>query len=108
MVAQKYWDDYPLRNIDFTYTWSRVAPNEPPLSINDLNKLECAFLGALGFDLFIKSPQYFSLCNEIVAGVRARQPLDSKVAELMGQHASILHSRESKVWYTMVANSLSE
>lgn len=101
LVAQKYWDDYPLRNIDFAHAWSRVAPNEAPLSITDLNMLECAFLSALGFDLFVKSAQYFAVCEELVAEVQAREPHDAKVAELMRQHSSILSMRKSKVWYRL-------
>lgn len=101
VVAQKYWDDYPLRNIDFTHAWNRVASNEAPLTVADLNNLECAFLGALGFDLFVESPQYFSVCDDLLARVQAREPHDLKVAELMREHVRILHSRDSNVWYRL-------
>mmetsp|Transcript_28185 Transcript_28185/g.90836 ORF Transcript_28185/g.90836 Transcript_28185/m.90836 type:complete len:334 (+) Transcript_28185:277-1278(+) len=100
LVAQKFWDDYPLRNIDFTTAWSRVAPNEAPLSIKDVNALECIFLGAIGFDLFIHVPQYQSFCNELCATVQHRQTTDGgQVSSLMQHHASLLQTRKVKCWY---------
>eukprot|EP00630_Chrysocystis_fragilis_P011466 CAMPEP_0197410662 /NCGR_PEP_ID=MMETSP1165-20131217/31570_1 /TAXON_ID=284809 /ORGANISM="Chrysocystis fragilis, Strain CCMP3189" /LENGTH=166 /DNA_ID=CAMNT_0042937167 /DNA_START=821 /DNA_END=1321 /DNA_ORIENTATION=+ len=99
IVAQKYWDDFPLRNIDFTHAWSRVVPREPPLAIRDLDMLESTFLGALGFDLFVHSPQYFSLRDELVAGVRARERHDAGIDELMRHHAEVLRTRQCTLWY---------
>mmetsp|Transcript_9361 Transcript_9361/g.28643 ORF Transcript_9361/g.28643 Transcript_9361/m.28643 type:complete len:242 (+) Transcript_9361:298-1023(+) len=100
LVAQKFWDDYPLRNIDFTTAWSRVAPNEAPLTIKDVNSLECILLGALGFDLFVHVHQYHSFCNELFASVHHRQAQDGgQVANLMQHHAMLLQKRKIKCWY---------
>jgi len=100
LVAQRFWDDYPLRNIDFTTAWSRVAPDEAPLTIKDVNSLECILLGALGFDLFVHGPQYHSFCNELFASVHHRQAHDGgQVASLMQHHATLLQNRKIKCWY---------
>jgi len=100
LVAQKLWDDYPLRNVEFTTAWSRVAPNEAPLSVSDVNSLECIFLGALGFDLFIHTPQYKSFCEELCAAVHLRHTSDGgEVAQLMQHHVKHLQNRRVKCWY---------
>jgi len=110
MIAQKYWDDTPLRNIDFSVAWGRVCPHEKPAAarkhptelprraprdghtpsprptgvksvstalprraprdghkrlgtrrpvpIDRVNAMECIFLGALGFDLYVPEAKY--------------------------------------------------
>ena len=66
MIAQKYWDDTPLRNVDFSVAWARVQPAEPPCPIDRINAMECVFLGALGFDLYIPEIKYIACIDELV------------------------------------------
>jgi len=76
MIAQKYWDDTPLRNVDFSVAWSRVQPAERPCPIDRINAMECVFLGALGFDLYIPEVKYVACIEELVCDtcVSARAP----------------------------------
>lgn len=65
MIAQKYWDDTPLRNVDFSVAWARVQPAERPCPIDRINAMECVFLGALGFDLYIPEIKYVACIDEL-------------------------------------------
>jgi len=58
MVAQKFWDDRCLRNIDLTVAWRCVLPDAGALPLRDVNLMECHFLAGLGYDLYIQPAKY--------------------------------------------------
>ena len=53
LVAQKFWDDRCLRNVDFTLAWKRVLPGAERIHLREINLMERLFLTGLGYDLFI-------------------------------------------------------
>ena len=68
LVAQKVWDDEPLKNAAFTMAWGCVCKNsEAVLSTKTINAMEASFLTALQFDLFVSSKAYLSTFIEICA-----------------------------------------
>merc|ERR1719183_2247119 len=82
MVAQKYWDDTPLRNVDFATAWSRVQPDERPCPIERVNAMECIFLGALGFDLYVPEQKYDACVAELIAVVEMHRHDEARRAAL--------------------------
>lgn len=98
VVSQKFWDDFPLGNVDFTIAWSRVVPHEQPLTIAELGLLECVFLGALGFDVFVTYDEYQSVRDELLASASLRETTDAKCAAMCSHHARIIANRGS-LWY---------
>ena len=53
LVAQKFWDDRCLRNVDFTLAWKRVPAGAERIHLREINLMERLFLTGLGYDLFI-------------------------------------------------------
>jgi hypothetical protein len=91
MIAQKYWDDTPLRNVDFSVAWSRVQPAERPCPIDRINAMECVFLGALGFDLYIPEVKYVACIEELVSIVRMHERDDARIPALLQTHIEFLN-----------------
>lgn len=96
MIAQKYWDDTPLRNVDFSIAWGRVEPTEAAVSIERVNTMECVFLGALGFDLYIPEPKYSACIDELVSIVRMHEQSDARLLPLMKKHAEFMTGLSAK------------
>merc|ERR1719181_681862 len=96
MVAQTYWDDTPLRNVDFAVAWGRVLPRERPVSVARVNTMECVFLGALGFDLYVPADQYGACVDELVAVVRHHRGEDARLDGLLRAHAAFLAGPEAR------------
>lgn len=91
MIAQKYWDDTPLRNVDFSVAWARVQPAEPPCPIDRINAMECVFLGALGFDLYIPEIKYIACIDELVSIVKMHERDDARIPALLQTHIDFLN-----------------
>jgi hypothetical protein len=91
MIAQKYWDDTPLRNVDFSVAWGRVQPAERPCPIDRINAMECVFLGALGFDLYIPEVKYVACIDELVSIVRMHERDDVRIPALLRTHIEFLN-----------------
>ena len=67
MVAQKFWDDRCLRNIDLTVAWRCVLPDAGALPLRDVNLMECHFLAGLGYDLYIQPAKYGACLCEVLS-----------------------------------------
>lgn len=96
MIAQKYWDDTPLRNIDFSVAWGRVCPHEKPVPIDRVNAMECIFLGALGFDLYVPEAKYNACLDELATVVRTHDRDDAETLLMLQKHAAFLAGPDAK------------
>lgn len=119
MVAQKYWDDTPLRNVDFATAWSRarrprhpprtresgarsrprpaqVQPEERPCGIDRINAMECIFLGALGFDLYVPEHKYAACVAELIAVVDMHRDDDARLGAMLDTHVTFLNGPAAK------------
>ena len=67
MVAQKFWDDRCLRNIDLTVAWRCVLPDAGAIQLADINLMECHFLAGLGYDLYIQPAKYGACLGEVLS-----------------------------------------
>ncbi|KAH8049357.1 hypothetical protein JL721_11723 [Aureococcus anophagefferens] len=67
MIAQKFWDDRCLRNIDFTIAWRCVLPDAGQVDLRDVNLMERHFLAGLGYDLYIQPAKYPACLSEVLS-----------------------------------------
>ncbi|KAH8060630.1 hypothetical protein JL722_4742 [Aureococcus anophagefferens] len=67
MIAQKFWDDRCLRNIDFTIAWRCVLPDAGQVDLRDVNLMERHFLAGLGYDLYIQPAKYSACLSEVLS-----------------------------------------
>ena len=67
MIAQKFWDDRCLRNIDFTVAWRCILPQAGTIVLKEINHMECHFLAGLGYDLYIQPAKYSSCLYEVLS-----------------------------------------
>jgi len=74
MIAQKFWDERCLRNIDFTIAWKCVLPTARALELREVNLMERHFLAGLGYDLYIQPKKYSACLTEVLSIVVEEKP----------------------------------
>ena len=73
LVAQKFWDDRCLRNVDFTLAWKRVLPESDRVQLSEINLMERLFLAGLGYELVIQPAKYAACYFELLAIVQSNR-----------------------------------
>ena len=73
LIAQKFWDDRCLRNVDFTLAWKRVLPESDRVQLSEINLMERLFLAGLGYELVIQPAKYAACYFELLAIVQSNR-----------------------------------
>ena len=77
LIAQKFWDDRCLRNVDFTLAWKRVLPEADCVQLSELNLMERLFLAGLGYELVIHPTKYMACYFELISIVQSNRRASS-------------------------------
>jgi hypothetical protein len=69
-LAQKFWDDVPLTNVDFAQLMELSCTKSElfrdyRLSVRDVNAMELAFLNLIGWHLHVTNPTYLMFHFEL-------------------------------------------
>lgn len=66
VIAQKYWDDNPLRNQDIPIAWYH-STKDKRINLRQVNNLELEMLKAMAWELYVSEQDYAACYKELVS-----------------------------------------